>query len=148
MRHGSIVGSSIKLRRMSATDPELQRLARRLYRRRGEGVIVPFVRVELDEWRPQEQDCHANVTYWVLGQLDREECKAVRGWLYLERSVRGCPSFVSHSVVETAEGKLIDITPSGAENRYPFIRHKGRAGTYERLLERHGLIALDYERQG
>lgn len=74
MRDGSIVGGSVELRRMSTTDPGLQRLARRLYRRRGEGVIVPFVRVELDGWRPQEQDCHANVTYWVLSQLGREEC--------------------------------------------------------------------------
>jgi hypothetical protein len=130
---------------MSAIEPELQRLARRLYRRRCEGVVVPFVRVELDGWKPEEQDCHGNVTHWVLGQLGREECTAVRGWLYLERSMRGCPSFVAHSVVETADGKLIDITPSRAKKRHPFIRHKGRAGEYERLLERHGLIALDYE---
>jgi hypothetical protein len=133
---------------MSAIQPELQRLARRLYRRRDEGVIVPFVRVDLDGWRPQEQDCHANVDYWVLSRLAEEECQAVRGWLYFERSLRGCPSFLSHSVVETAERKLIDITPSRAAKRYPFIRHKGRPGEYERLLERHGLIALDYRAEG
>lgn len=129
---------------MSEMDSELQLLARRLYRRRGEGVLVPFVRVELDGWRPQEQDCHANVDYWVSSRLAEEECKAVRGWLYFERSLRGCPSFLSHSVVETAEGKMIDITPSRAAKRYPFIRDKSRPGEYQRLLERHGLIAVDY----
>jgi len=121
---------------------ELQRLARRLYRRRREGVIVPFVAVSLEDWKPQEQDCHANVNHWVLANDCR--CSAVRGWTYIAHSLRGCPSFVAHSVVETEDGNLIDITPTQARRRFPFIRDKGRRGEYFERLEKHGLIYLDY----
>ncbi len=133
---------------MKAKEQELKQLARRLYRRRSEGVIVPFLEVELDGWQPSEQDCHANVDQWVISQLEDAnpvKWKAVRGWLYLERGRRGCPSFIAHSVVEAAKGTLIDITPTQATTRFPFIRDKGRPGEFARLLARHGLIYVDYE---
>ena len=126
-------------------------MARGLYRRRGEGVMVAFVEVELEGWEPSEQDCHANVDHWVLIQLLEDtksvEWKAVRGWFYLERSRRGCPSFIAHSVLETPKGTLIDITPTQAATRFPFIRHKGRPGAFVKLLERHGLVYVDHREQ-
>ena len=69
---------------------------------------------------------------------------AVRGWLYVERGARGFPAFLPHSVVETSEGKLIDITPTRAVLRYPFIRDESRPGEYARLVDRHKLEFLDY----
>ena len=130
-------------KRRPATEAKLQGLAHELYRRRGDGVIVPLAQVKLQGWRPKEQACHANVDTWVLST---DASLAVRGWLFIERGARGFPTFVPHSVVETAEGNLIDVTPTRAVLRYPFIRDLGRPGEFGWLIARHKLEFLDYRR--
>jgi hypothetical protein len=121
--------------------PELRQLAKRLYRRRGKAVIVPFVEVTYEDWKPQHNDCHTNVNMWVL---THDGCNAIRGWVYFAKGRGGYPRFVPHSVVETEDGKLIDITPTLAAQRYPFLPHVGREGDFLRLIDKHKLIYLDY----
>ena len=43
--------------------------------------------------------------------------------------------FVAHSVVESPDGTLVDITPSFASQRYPFIRHPGSEKDFIDLVE-------------
>lgn len=131
---------------MAKASTKLARLAGELYERRDEGVIVPFVAVEIEGWEPEANDCHGNARHYVLCALVRGEtaCRVVHGWLYFERSRRGCPTFIPHSMVETAEGKLIDITPSDAARRYPFIRDRSPPGAFLKLIEQHEILHLDY----
>lgn len=143
------MAKSINLRHganwMMKASTKLARLAAELYKRRDDGVIVPFVVVEVEGWKPEANDCHGNARHYVLSMLVRGEpdCKVAHGWLYFERSRRGCPTFIPHSMVETAEG-LIDITPSNAVRRYPFVRDHSPPGEFLRLIERHGIIHLDF----
>jgi len=39
--------------------------------------------------------------------------------------------FTPHALVEVEDGTLVDITPHGATQDYPFLRH---IGTYEEFL--------------
>jgi hypothetical protein len=101
-------------------EPWLRQHAAELYARRSEGVRVPRVNVQDGDWVPLPNNCHGNVTRWVLGHPD---CKIVRGWLYLDldNGALGYVRFVAHSVVWNPDRKPIDITPALTENAYPFI---------------------------
>jgi hypothetical protein len=52
--------------------------------------------------------------------------------------------FSSHSVVEQADGTLIDITPSQARQRYPFIKHHGDEDDFVNLVDGWKVVNLDY----
>jgi len=81
--------------------------AARLYARLGEAVLVP--RVAWPGARPKE--CHTNVAHYLEAD---PTSKAVHGWLF-ESYPDFEPPFVrfwSHSVIETSDGRLIDITPA------------------------------------
>lgn len=112
-------------------DIELQRLGASLYERRMSGVFVPGIEIPAgyQGWRPVENRCHDNVQVWTAG---RPEHKAVRGFLFFDLA-RAMPYvwFNAHSVVETEDGSLIDITSSQASQRYPFIRHTGGDELFE-----------------
>lgn len=94
--------------------------ASQLYTRVGEGIVVPRVRIQLDEWKPQPRLCHQNVFTWiekVPGQ------KAVHGWLYFDfGGYLPIVRFTAHSVVEDQKGELLDITPILTPREYPFVR--------------------------
>lgn len=131
---------------MQPTAPDLQALGKRLYERRGEAVVVPFVERSLDDWRPDERECHRNVDWWVM---NNPGCKAVRGWLFFDMitTSEGLLKFVwfnSHSVVEEPNGKVIDITPSRASQRYPFIGHEGDEDDFTNLVDRRKIWRIEY----
>ena len=90
--------------------------------KRNEAVVVPFVARSLGEWRPDEGECHRNCDWWAL---HNPGCEAVRGWLLFGFGMFGFIRFNPHSVIKEEDGTLIDITPSKASQRYPFIRHWG-----------------------
>jgi len=80
--------------------------------------------------------------------LENGGYKAVRGWLafdYEQGPLIGLPSFwrfSAHSVVERVDGRLFDITPNRASQRYPFIRHPGPEGEFEALIDS-GIMYLE-----
>jgi hypothetical protein len=78
---------------------------------------------------------HNNVDRWVLEHPDH---KPVRGWLVFNLLRR----FTAHSIVETPDGRLFDLTPARASRRYPFLRHRGLDGEFEAIVLA-GFIHLD-----
>ena len=69
----------------------------------------------------------------------------MRGWLIFEfGGLFGFVRFNSHSVIEQQDGTLIDITPSRASRRYPFIRHAGSEEDFIELVVKWQVIQFDY----
>jgi len=95
-----------------------QELRRRLDSRRREAVRVEQVGMAEDEPPAQPAKCHENVRAYVARHPN---CKAVRGWLIGYHGT--FLYFNAHSLVETEDGSLIDITPS--QPPCPFLRHPG-----------------------
>lgn len=107
---------------MQITDHDLEILSSQLYARRAEGVIVPRIPVSNPPMR--QNQCHDNVDSWVRANPSDQH---VFGYLFFDLvSIMGYVQFRPHSVVETEQGRLMDITPvpPGA-GTYPFIRHVG-----------------------
>jgi hypothetical protein len=82
-----------------------------------------------------EHECHNNVDRWVSENPDH---KAVRGWLFFNMLLR----FTAHSVVEAPDGRMFDLTPSRASQRYPFLRHHGPNNEFEAIVLA-GFVHLD-----
>lgn len=127
------------------TAEEQQALLKGLYRRLAEAVVAPFVGVSIGDWKPSEGLCHHNVTAYVEEDKD---CRAVRGWLvfnYNKDTMGLVPvvRFTAHSLVERKDGSLIDITPSRASQRYPFLRHDGTEDEFLRLVQENNIVNLD-----
>jgi hypothetical protein len=119
---------------------EIGRLGTRLYARRQNGVVIPYVEKHGAEWAPEQNWCHANVSRWVA---ENPGCKAVHGWLVFDLFLWA--RFSAHSVAEEPDGTLIDITPSHASRRYPFLPHEGDANAFVRLIDELRIQDLDYE---
>lgn len=54
-----------------------------------------------------------------------------------------CAAFQAHSVIDE-NGVLLDITPSQASRRYPFIRHDGSEDDFVEAVEDLGASRIDY----
>jgi hypothetical protein len=125
--------------RVLSQPKELSNLAAKLYARRAEAIEVPFLDVHVSHWRPHPGLCHANADFYALV----ESCKAVRGWFVVDRGDAGF-MFVPHSVVETQDGTLVDITPPRDLARPRFLRHIG--DDFDELIGSSGLRWLMHER--
>lgn len=128
-------------------DGELRELGKALYERRQEAAVVPFDERRGADWAPVENQCHYNVDRWVS---EHPGTRAVRGWLVFdfEKTSMGLVHvvrFTPHSVVEDEDGRLVDITPSGASRRYPFLRHTGSDEEFEQLVTSRMLVHLDHD---
>lgn len=128
-------------------DSELIELGKALYESRQEAVEVPFEPRRSKDWAPAEGQCHYNVDYWVLAHPGT---RAVRGWLVFDfettsMGLMPLVRFTAHSVVEDADGRLVDITPSNASQRYPFLRHLGSDDQFEQLVTTRMLVHLDHD---
>jgi hypothetical protein len=103
----------------------LTELAKQLYDLRHTGQLVPFVSVGIgdgsqpDDWRPAQHDCFNNTRTWVT---NTQGYSAVYGWVMFRHPLI---HFAAHAVILRPDGRLMDITPSGASQSYPFIRHPG-----------------------
>jgi hypothetical protein len=128
-------------------DIDLNELAKSLYARRHEAVVVPYEAKTIVSGPPIERDCHRNTDRWVMERADH---KAVRGWMVFDfnRTSEGLlPNcrFTAHSVVETPDGKLFDLTPAPhASKRYPFLRHQGSNGEFEAIVSAGHIVHLDF----
>jgi hypothetical protein len=112
---------------------DMDRYASRLYERRGKTVVVP--RVEISETKLGR--CHENVVTYVA---TNPGSKRVTGWLIM-KIANGPHWFISHSVVKTGTGKLIDITPSGDGQLLPFLADN--SSEFFALIDEH-LPKLEY----
>jgi len=130
----------------------LTQLAKQLYDLRDAGRIIPFVRVGIGDgsapgdWKPAPKFCHANVETWVMRS---PEYAIVRGWVVFDQSNQSIVPrprfhFAAHSVIGTPDGKLLDITPSGISQPYPFIRHPGTTVEFDQLRNRYQLMFIDH----
>jgi hypothetical protein len=127
---------------MSNDKEQLEALAANLYARRGEGVLVPRVDVKIGEWVPQNGYCHGNVMTWLE---HHPKHRAVRGWVLADYLAVGFVRFFSHSVIETEDGALMDITPNAAPWQYLFIRHAGSEDSYAEIVEGDSIVSIDFQ---
>ena len=124
------------------TDEDLAAYAAQLYRRRAEGVIVRPATVQIGDWTPDEHECHGNVT--TLCEVSSNH-SPVRGWLYFDfGGFLAYVRFNTHSVVIDEHGELLDITPTRASERYPFIRAEEGEKEYANLIEALGRRDLKF----
>ena len=85
--------------------------------------LLPIDRqVATDDWSPKLHCCHDNVRDWVARNPGH---KHVTGYLIFDLRIIGMLVVQPHSLVEFEDGILVDITPHGASQQYPFVRHVG-----------------------
>jgi hypothetical protein len=101
---------------------DLLQLAKAIVARRSEATIARDYRVGIGEWRPRPKFCHDNVHVWVSRSPQH---KHVKGYLLFDFRALGFWRVQAHSLVELEDGTLADITPHGASQQYPFVRHNG-----------------------
>jgi len=106
--------------------------SRGLQRRLGDAVRLKRARVRIDDWRPEPHYCHENVAMWVKHNPHH---KHVFGFVFFDFGVLGFVQFAAHSAVEIEDGSLVDITPHGASEDYPFIRHTGTYDEFAGMAE-------------
>jgi hypothetical protein len=90
---------------------------------------VPFEDVSTGDWQPEVGHCHQNVAAWVERHPDHIE---VHGWVVWHATYNGV-RMTHHSVVQTPDGLLIDITPLLDESYRAgmrFVRHVGDEQTF------------------
>ena len=106
---------------MAPPSQTLREYAAELYVRRAEAVVAPRQAIAVGDWQPQPNLCHENAM--ALAEKDGTYT-AVHGWLFFDLVAPAqFKRFAAHSVVATANGQLIDVTPAApGVALYPFIR--------------------------
>lgn len=110
-----------------------------LMRRSAEAATVAKLQVQVGEWKPKENMCHHNVSYFC--EMN-PEYRPVRGWLYFNLPGLPVAKFLSHSVVRAPDGTLYDITPWNASQGYPFIASCLSEDEYAQLVDGQGVNEL------
>jgi hypothetical protein len=113
---------------MTAELDPATRLAVGVIRRALAGECVELREKILTHYDPTPHLCHHNAREWVAVH---PEHKHVYGFLVANHRETDTSMVIAHSVVEDTEGRLCDITPNDAENRYPFVRHIGSDDEFE-----------------
>jgi len=83
------------------------------------------------DWLPLAHHCHANVKIWVKHSPAH---KRVKGFVIFG-PIAGVCRVMAHSLVEIDDGTLVDITPHGASQPYPFVRHNGSDEEFEEFAD-------------
>lgn len=111
----------------------MAKYAESLYARIDECQHIKRETIQLNDWQPVQNQCHANA---MILETYGEGFSAVHGWLYLDYAGQtDFVRFVAHSVVKDQQGYLLDITPAaiGAAH-YPFITANLSNTEYEAVL--------------
>jgi hypothetical protein len=109
--------------------------AEALHSRASEAILLKRAVIENGDWEPQANMCHHNVSMWCEQKTDYSP---VRGWLYFDMPGLNYVRFVAHSAVRAPDGELYDITPSNAQQDYPFIESGLSEDEYAELVEDRG----------
>jgi hypothetical protein len=90
-----------------------------------------------------EHPVHKSVRGWLVFDLTGNEIgrRMLSLALRLPVPLPLC-RFTAHSVVETPDGRLFDLTPSQASQRYPFLRHHEPDSELEAIVLA-GVVHLD-----
>lgn len=117
-------------------------LAARLFERIDTAVHVRQLGDQFDNWTPEPGRCHDNVARWI--KLNPHH-RPVRGWLHAPYlTLPDIARFVSHSIIETEAGKLMDITLPSTEWAHPFLQHEGPDEEFMELVRNNGTPWLDH----
>ncbi len=85
------------------------------------GTQLPHVGDRTPGWTPERSGCHENARRWVEAN---PAFVIVHGWLNAKgETFENRLRFVSHSVVRSPDGELMDITLGTGDPRYAFILH-------------------------
>lgn len=127
---------------------DIDDLRRRLVGARATERFVPLVDASAPGWTPSPRSCHSNVDWWAARHPG---FTAVRGWLVFDFSRASTElidvvRFAAHSVLQGPDETLIDITPTRAKGRYPFIAHPGEGDEYAQIVQRRGIAYVDCRR--
>jgi len=104
-------------------------------------VQVKNIGDQISGWEPIMGRCHQNVDRWVSKHPDD---RATRGWI--RTAYMALPGFIrlmSHSVVETPAGTLLDVTLPVRECHHQFIRHPGSDAEFLELVADNGCPWID-----
>jgi hypothetical protein len=123
---------------------ELLLLSQSLYRRKSTAQVVPYRHVN-DGYL--ETFCHKNAADYAS---KNSGWKVVHGWLIFdyEADTQGLLKFVQfnpHSIVENQGGERLDVTPSQASRRYPFLDHVGTPLDFARIVEGNWISVIEYD---
>ncbi|NIF44695.1 hypothetical protein F3J14_28280 [Burkholderia sp. Tr-862] len=84
----------------------------------------------LAHWAPNPNHCHEQVDRWLRLHPDD---MPVRGWL-ADGGDGAQQRFVSHSLVRTAAGQVLDVSLPPPAYDQPFIEHPSAAGDFLALV--------------
>jgi hypothetical protein len=83
-----------------------------------------------------------------MGQR-QSRLEGVHGWLVFDFTlispIQPFFRFNPHSVVEGKDGCRVDVTPSRASRRYPFLEHEGLPDDIIRIVQGNAMIHIDYD---
>jgi hypothetical protein len=121
--------------------PDLKAIARRLYERRNDGVMIPFRADPEGRFSPNRNECYENCARWTdLYPAD----DIVRGWLVLDyREVNEAYRFFPHPIIQDAAGQRFDITISMPI--YPFLEIETTEQEFVDLVAGHQIMLLDHK---
>jgi hypothetical protein len=121
-------------------------LAAFLFERLDTAVRIQQCGDKLDHWTPEPGRCHENVALWIKLHPSH---RPIRGWLYAPYlTTTDTARFLSHSIVETETGELMDVTLPSNEWAHPFIRHEGSEDEFLELIRNNGTPWLDHRIEG
>jgi hypothetical protein len=106
--------------------------AAKLYARVGEALMLRWADVAIGDWRPQVNDCHANVS--TLCTHDSAYALSVAGFTSTSVAISIEFSFSLTRPFERPDGTFYDITPQQASQRYPFITAEVPEEEYAALI--------------
>ena len=93
-------------------------------------------------WQPEPGRCHANVDRWLA--LNPED-RAVRGWLHVPYlALPGLTRFYSHSVIQTPDGRLLDVSLTARDPHHAFVRHPGPEDEFLTAVIQNGMVMIDH----
>lgn len=120
---------------------DLQTLAAQLYSLLP-GETAELIGDKIADWHPTPAACHENAARWVELHPDH---RRVPGWAFAPYlTLPNRKRFISHSVVETPDGRLLDVTLSEKDGHHPFVRHPGPPEQFYAAVQNNGLPMIDH----
>lgn len=118
-------GYQIRDVRLEARLDELIESVTLRFRRREDRVVRTITAAEAGDFVGEVGKCHDNVNRWCFAHYDHT---AARGWL-----ISGDCILDKHSLVNTGDSELVEITPMSDEEHRTFLPHDGTEDEFIRL---------------
>lgn len=124
-------------------DDYLAELAADLHRFRAGAMLMRPYRRRVKGFDPHPHECHSNAEAWVALHPQH---RVVRGWVVFDYQLSAIPMvrFQAHSVVEDADGRLIDVTPREGSRPLPFLLHPDGNEMFELVVSRREIVSISH----